>query len=197
MARDGARTSWLVAWLLAESWACVNLAAVLPVAEELSRRRYRGWPPFLLPDWAVPVLLGAAAAGVACTVLLLAFRERLAPLASRTWWFTRYLLVIGISSLLIGLGHLRAYLDSTPDPQSFLPPEIHDVYGVGACLFLTTSVLPLVAWFARRRGSRFAGTLTASANLVLAAYVPGGLIPLAQWLQWVRPEEEGARPAAQ
>ena len=62
-------------------------------------------------------------------------------------------------------------------------------------LLALTPVLALlfgvVAWFARRRGSRFAGTLTASSHLVLAAFLPNGLIPLTQWLQGVRREEEG------
>lgn len=185
------RTSWLAACLLVESWACVNAGQVLPLLQALSMRGFLGMAPLVFPGWLAPTLLGAAAAGLVLALVLLAFRLRLAPLAVTTWWQTRYLLVIGISSLLLGLAHLRAFLSSSVEPREFLTPEFHGVYRVGACLFLTTAMLPLAAWLARRRGSRFAGTLTASAHLALAAFVPNGLIPLTQWLQNVRRDEEG------
>ena len=144
----------------------------------------------------VPFLFASAATGLGCVVLLLAFRVRVAPLLARSWWQTRYHLVIGLTCLLLGIGNLYAYFALVTDRPYFLPPEFRSIRGVGACLFLTTGLFPLAAWIARRRGSSLAGTLTAAANIVLAVFFPLGLIPLGWWIFVVRPEEE-RNPAAQ
>jgi hypothetical protein len=191
--RGARRTSWTAAVLLATAWASFNAASLLPVVAGMSAQRWFRMSPIDLPGWLLPVLSGWA--GTAILAALLLIREPSRPLVRPSWWHTRYLLAAGLVAAGYGGILLLASATAAAGPDAFLPPWAAGGDRFGARLFLSTAAFALAAWFLRRRGSRFAGTATAAANLVLGAWVPAGGLSLLWWLRDVRPAEEGGDPA--